>query len=77
MNMKRKMAKGIERLKRVIWRLLEEEKEYYLYSDVEKAIIYECGYDPRTIKVNLNALKKLGWITISSKRYYISNKDYF
>lgn len=69
--------RGVERLKRVIWRLQEQNKEYYLKSDIELAIMHECGTDPRTIESNYNALIKLKWFEISSKRYFIKNKDFF
>ncbi|MFW6172678.1 MAG: hypothetical protein ACOC5T_02935 [Elusimicrobiota bacterium] len=69
--------RGIERLKRVMWRLVEQDKEYYLKSDIELAIMYECGTDPRTVINNYNQLIKLGWFKISSKRYYIKDKNLF
>lgn len=68
---------GIDKLKRVIWRLQEQEKEYFLKSELEEAIMYECGIDDRTLQANLAKLKKLGWIRCSSKRWYINDKDYF
>ena len=29
---------------------------------LERAIMFECGTDPKTMRNNKNALKKLGWI---------------
>lgn len=69
--------RGIERLKRVIWRLQEDPKEFYSKKDIEKAIMMECGIDHRTIASNFGALKKLEWIKCDSQRWYIQNKDYF
>lgn len=71
------VIRGIERLKRVVWRLLEQKKEYYLKSEIELAIMYECGTDPRTIEINFKQLNKLKWFRCSSKRYYIKDLDYF
>ena len=70
-------AVGLERLKRVIWRLKETPKDYYLKGEIELAIMQECGTDPRTLKININSLLKLKWIRCSSKRYFIKDKDYF
>ena len=72
------MSRGIERLKRVIWRLQETPKDFYLKSEIEDAIMHECGTDPRTITVNFTTLhKKLKWITCQNKRWYIENHDYY
>jgi len=69
--------RGIERLKRVIWRLQENPKEWYTRKEIELAIMYECGTDPRTQDNNFNSLKKLGWISCMHGRWYIKERDYF
>lgn len=69
-------SSGVNKLKRVIWRLKEEypNKEYYLKRHLINAIIMECGIDDRTIETNLKALKTLGWIKAKRKMYFI-NED--
>jgi len=71
-------SKGVEKLKRVMWRLEEnhKNKKYITKKDVELEIIKECGIDPRTIKNNLNVLKKLKWIKCNKKMYYLGGEDY-
>jgi len=52
-------------LKRVIWRLQELRvipDGIYTLSEIELAIMKECGTDPRTIKNNIANLIKLKWI---------------
>lgn len=53
---------GIEKLKRVIWRLREmktDEPEVYNEKQVRLAIMEECGTDRRTISDNMIRLKEL------------------
>ena len=71
-------SRGIEALKRVMWRLQDKHKgkEYITKNDVEAEIIQECGIDPRTIKNNMIILKKLKWIRADKKLYYIEDVDY-
>ena len=68
--------RGIDKYRRVIWRLKEQEKEYYIKAEVENAIMHEVGTDYRTLKQTIKHLKQLGWIRISSKRYFITYDDY-
>jgi dynactin complex subunit len=70
---------GVNKLKRVIWRLKEEypNKEFYLKEDIRRTIIMECGIDERTIATNIKALKELGWLKCQRKRFFIvEGKDY-
>lgn len=73
------VSRGIETLRRIMWRLEEEHegKEYILRADVEKAIMKESGIDPRTIKSKIDALVKLEWIKRDKKMYIINTEvDY-
>ena len=54
---------SIERLERVMWRMEKIKKnEKVLKSQLELAIMKECGTDDRTIKMNIKALLKLKWL---------------
>lgn len=68
------VSNGIEKLKRVMWRLKEEHghREYMTRSDVEKAIMMECGLDDRTVRNKLKALKTFKWIRCERKMYFIN-----
>ena len=68
----------IEKLERVMWRLRKwnPNSEVILNSELQRAIMYECGTDPHTVKKNRHALKILGWIrSKSTKSIYLTNKD--
>lgn len=54
----------VEQLKRVMWIIKEEHKSLDKISlaMLRKAIMHECGTDPRTITKHTSALLKLGWI---------------
>ena len=59
---------GIERSKRVVWRLREMKTikpKTYSYKQVRKAIMYELGTCERTIIDNIKILTELGLL----KRY--------
>jgi len=70
-------SRGIESLKRVIWRLKENPKEFYLVHEIEMAIMYECGTDPRTVDVNMMRLRQLKWIKGKGHRWYIADQDFY
>ena len=53
---------GIDRLKRVVWRLQELHKKTFSLKELRKAVIYECGTDDRTIDRNIARLKEVGFI---------------
>lgn len=68
----------IDRLERVLWRLRKRNPHTKnpRWRELERAIMYECGTDPTTIRNNIRALKKLGWIkTLTGKRFTLTNKD--
>lgn len=52
----------IEKLKRVMWRLQEIGTKNIKRSDVQKAIMIECGTSRQTYYNNIEALCKLGWL---------------
>lgn len=66
---------AIEKLKRVIWRMMEEKPnaKYYGWKDLERAIMFEVGTDRRTFRDNKEALKRIGWIVIRRKRVYLTS----
>jgi len=69
---------SVERLERVLWRLRKKhpDSDYPLWSDLEVAIMYECGTDRQTYYRNKRALIKLGWIvTHNRKRFRLTNND--
>lgn len=62
----------IERLERVMWRLDKtKDKEKVLKSELDLIIMKECGTDPKTLKNNIKALIKLGWLK-QKQRYVFS-----
>jgi len=62
---------SVERLERVLWRLGKNNKQgLFLLSEIEKAIMKECGTDPRTVKTNIKALLKLGWIKRENRYHF-------
>ena len=69
----------IEKLERVMWRvrkMLPSDATTVTNDELARAIMYECGTDPVTIRNNRNALKKLGWLRIYNKsRLLITNED--
>lgn len=65
------------KLKRIIWRLQEQNQEYFTKNDIEIAIMHECGTDDRTIKINFDRLKKLKWIKCFNRRWFIQDGDYY
>ena len=69
---------GIEKLKRVMWRLKEKNPtlEVILKADLENAIMWECGTAYVTILDNRNALIRLGWIKRQSRYFTIGPKYY-
>lgn len=68
---------SVERLERVMWRLRKNiDTERPLWKQLRRAIMYECGTDPRTYLNNKRALIALGWITSDGKhRFRLTNED--
>jgi len=50
---------SVDKLQRIMWRL--QGKKIVSHVDFERAIMREVGTDPRTIRVNIKSLEKLGW----------------
>lgn len=55
---------SIHTLQRVLWRLRNATKgnKHPYNRELQKAIMWECGTDDRTVSRNRLALKRLGWI---------------
>ena len=69
---------SVEKLKRVLWRLrvITGDNSHPYNSELKKAILYECGTDPKTFRNNRKALKDLGWIKpYNKKRITLTDKD--
>lgn len=57
------MSRGLMRYKRVAQRLRERfQDKSFKIQDLEEAIFIECGTDPRTVKVGITRLIRLGLI---------------
>lgn len=69
----------VETLHRVMWRMRKRnpEKVEVLKSELKRAIMYECGTDPKTYTSNRKALKALGWIQVgeNKQRVRMTGKD--
>ena len=68
----------VEKLARVLWRLRKNNpgNDMPTWLELKRAIMYECGTDPRTYIFNRNALKNLGWIKVyNGKRLRLTNDD--
>lgn len=55
---------SVERLERVLWRVRKnnpDASQMHL-NELRRAIMLECGTDPRTFKLNHRALLTLKWI---------------
>ena len=55
---------GLQKCKRVIWRLQEKfpKAESFTQKQVETAIMHECGTSPSTIRANIDSLLNLNWM---------------
>ena len=53
---------GIDRLKRVVWRLQELHTPTFSLKQLRIAVIYECGTDERTVQENIKKLKEVGFV---------------
>ena len=60
---------SVSTLERVLWRIRKSHPgaEFITNDMLARSIMYECGTDPKTIRNNRNALKKLGWIKTRNK----------
>ena len=70
----------IEKLERVMWRVRKYEptNKHPYRSTFRRAIMFECGTSPATIKNNLKALRELKWIqrySASKNRFTLTNND--
>lgn len=67
---------GIDKLKRVMWRIREKNPEMKIIkkSDLEMAIMFECGTDYQTRSRNIDHLLKLGWLK-QTHRHRFTCKD--
>lgn len=71
----------IEKLKRVLWRLEEQNPEYqqtnrYSEKQLRRAIMFECGIDERTIIQNIKRLKELGWLKQRTRFGYTLTQEH-
>lgn len=73
---------GIDKLKRVMWRLREKHPDlsYIRKTDLETAIMIECGTNPKTLMINIKSLLKLGWIKQKHRHVFrcpdVNNMDW-
>ena len=60
---------GIDKLKRVMWRVTDKHPKGTRVSILvlRKALMFECGTEPRTIDRHIKTLKELGWIKLMSR----------
>lgn len=68
----------IEKLKRVLWRVRAKNPDVKrpTYTQLERAIMIECGTSRMTYFANKSALTKLGWIkSFRPKRFELTNLD--
>jgi hypothetical protein len=67
----------IERLERVLWRLRKRNpgKSEIKLFELKRAIMYECGTDPKTYYKNKAALVTLGWIKSRGKTIELTGRD--
>lgn len=69
---------SIEKLKRVMWRIMELNRDPLLMTHLRKAIMFECGTDERTITHCISKLSELGWIKRKSRHsWYVTNQGEF
>ena len=69
---------SVESLQRVMWRLRSSKPKTKKFTNKElkRAIMYECGTDPRTYYANRKALKDLQWIKTHGKSLILlTDKD--
>lgn len=62
---------SVERLERVMWRLRKRNPNNLkiTINELQRAIMYECGTDPRTYSNNKRSLIRLGWIRSRGPRH--------
>lgn len=67
---------SIHKLKRVMRRLRYRYKTPTITKlELEVVIMRECGTDPRTVKSNISAMVKLGYLEKVKKKYKVTKKD--
>lgn len=70
---------SVEKLQSVLWRLRKRihGKDVCSWIDLKRAIMWECGTDPKTIQSNLDALVTLGWVVVDweSERVELTGND--
>ena len=69
---------SVEKLERVLWRVRKNNPntKRITYYALKRAIMYECGTDPKTYKSNVTALRTLGWIKKHSQsQCELTDKD--
>ena len=67
---------SVEKLERVLWRIRKKlpNEKYIPNIELKRAIMMECGTDPKTYYNNRKALITLGWI-ISWKKTKVKLTD--
>jgi len=60
-----------------MWRLRKRNpgKVYIKYQELKRAIMYECGTHPKTLKSTRAALVTLGWIKTRKNKIELTDKD--
>ena len=76
-NKKKNENMGIDKLKRVMWRIREMQpgKVFVSREYIQRAIMLECGTWPLTIRNNRKALIRLGWLRTRKTKYELTDKD--
>lgn len=64
---------SVEKLERVMWRIRKRCPDQGVISihQLMRAIMLECGTDPRTYSNNKRALVKLGWIKKKGNKWVV------
>ena len=69
---------SVQKLERVLWRVRRyaPDTNRPTWTQLKRAIMYECGTDPKTYTAYRKALITLGWIkTERGRRFRLTNKD--
>lgn len=66
---------GIEKLKRVLWRLENKNPQNLMMTELRRAVMFECGTDRRTISDNIKRLVEVGWIKRKGRYTWIITQE--
>ena len=68
---------SVEKLERVLWRVRKRNpnKTQITNHELKRAIMYECGTDPKTYTNNRKALIVLGWLRSRGNYVELTDND--